>query len=181
MAKEWIDVADTAVKIGLGSLITGIFTYIGIKFSHSSDKNKFMLEHKTKLLEEIANDAEKYFIAWNGVVSKVGGITKLLPHDQEVIQFTKKQLDAIKEKDAYLVEAWSQKESVVSKLRLIKADLVVDKLVECSKHEYNLRDLLIFSKEYPNYTSLVKYRKELKKLKNDFYKELAEFYETIQS
>ena len=76
MPKEWIDVADTAVKIGLGSLITGVFTYLGVKFSHDSEKKKFMLEHKTKLLEHIAEDVEAYFSAWDSYIAKISGIAR---------------------------------------------------------------------------------------------------------
>lgn len=50
MDNEWVNVADNAVKIGLPSLITGFVTIFGMRYSSKSTQNKYMLEHKVKLL-----------------------------------------------------------------------------------------------------------------------------------
>lgn len=63
MNMEWVNVADTAVKIGLGGIISGLFTYIGLKYSHKSQQSKYLFEHKIKLVEQITVDIDEYFTA----------------------------------------------------------------------------------------------------------------------
>ncbi|MFM5339010.1 hypothetical protein ACET97_21035 [Aeromonas enteropelogenes] len=179
MPKEWIDVADTAVKIGLGSLITGAFTYLGVKFSHKSEQSKYLLEHKIKVIEQIASEAEEYFSAWNGVISKIGGITKKMEPNIGGINFSSNQLKWIKERDKVLVESWSFRQSVLSKLRLLKAEGAVEKFKECASLETQLRDMMFFDKEYPNYNQLSEYRNKAKAAQRKFQEELAETYENI--
>ena len=155
MAKEWIDVADTAVKIGLGSLITGVFTYLGVKFSHNSQQAKFLLEHKVQVLEKISSDAEEYFSAWNALISRIAGTTKLIGRDLEHIEFSENQMIAIKERDEILKEAWISRNNVVSRLRLLKSRNAVEKFRTCVKIESELREMMFFKKEYPHYMSIV--------------------------
>ncbi|ADT69334.1 hypothetical protein QMA03_07095 [Pseudoalteromonas sp. APC 3356] len=179
MPKEWIDVADTAVKIGLGSLITGVFTYLGVKFSHKSEQSKYLLEHKVKVIEQIASEAGEYFAAWNGVISKIGGITKKMDFDMENVDLSANQLKWVKERDKALVDSWSARQSVQSKLRLLKAENAVGKFKECISLETQLRDMMFFDKDYPNYNQLTKYRKEARTAQRKFQEELAETYENI--
>ncbi len=171
--------ADTAVKIGLGSLITGVFTYLGVKFSHKSEQSKYLLEHKIKVIEQIASEAEEYFAAWNGVISKIGGITKKMDPNIESVDLTANQLKSIKERDRALVDSWSDRQSVQSKLRLLKAEDAVKKFKECTSLETQLRDIMFFDKEYPNYNQLSEYRNKAKAAQRKFQEELAETYENI--
>ncbi|MEZ9299475.1 hypothetical protein ACMAZD_22365 [Vibrio sp. nBUS_14] len=181
MAKEWVDVVDTAVKIGFGSLITGCFTYLGIKFAHKSDKKKFMLEHKVKLIEEISEQADAYFIAWISVVSKIAGITKTLQYDIEMVELTSSQIRSIKAKDNILVEQWSSKESIKSKLRLLNANPAGIAFVDCSNLEGELRDILFFQKKYPNYNEICAYKERVSSAQRKFHKAIAKTYEDLSA
>jgi hypothetical protein len=179
MPKEWAEVADTAVKIGFTSIITGFFTYLGVKSSQKSEKNKFMLEHKVKILEQIANDIEIYFSAWISLLNIVSGITKKMPHEQSPISFTSKQISLIKEYDDELVLAWVNRDSAVSKLRLLKADKALKGLAICSSLEYELRNMLMFNRNYYNYSEISEYRTKVNNAKKSFHKSLADFYEQV--
>lgn len=54
----YLEIIDTAIKIGLGALITGICTYWNQK-SHSNHlKEKENYEYNRKLLEQVSNDIE---------------------------------------------------------------------------------------------------------------------------
>ncbi|CAK2046431.1 conserved hypothetical protein [Vibrio crassostreae] len=181
MAKEWIEVVDTAVKIGLGSVITGFFTYLGLKFSHKSDQKKFMLEHKVKVIEEISEQADAYFIAWVGVITKVSGLTKSMPHDIETVEFTPNQIKIIRERDTVLVQAWSSKESIKSKLRLLNANSVGKAFANCSNLECEIRELLFFTKKYPNFNEVDEYRMRVNDAQCEFHKALAKAYDDLSS
>lgn len=47
-----LDVLDTAIKIGLGSLITAISGYFILKMTHSHEDKKELKNHYYKLQEE---------------------------------------------------------------------------------------------------------------------------------
>lgn len=182
MPKEWIDVADTAVKIGLGALITGVFTYLGVKTSHNSEKQKFMLEHKTKLLEQISDDVETYFRSFDSYISKVAGITKHQKNnDKEGNDFSASQKKSINERDQALVEGWAYQKSAISRLRLVKANAAVKALGKFNSLEKELRDRIVFDKEVPTYDEVIDLRKRVGDQKKEVHKALADFYDGIQT
>ena len=55
---NWVDVTDTAVKIGLGALIAGIFAVISVIVSHRHQLSLSREERLRKALEEISKDLE---------------------------------------------------------------------------------------------------------------------------
>ncbi|MGR5364237.1 hypothetical protein ACPV54_25510 [Vibrio mediterranei] len=180
MAKEWLDVADTAVKIGLGALITGIFTYLGIRSSQNSERTKFMMEHKVKLLEQISEDIETYFLALDSYVSRVAGITKIKKQsNKEGQDFSSTQKAALEEKNQELVAGWSNYKSAISKLRLIKAKKVVKEFSPISGLEKEIRDKIVFEKLVPKYDDVVDVRKRITVQKRRVHDALAELYSDL--
>lgn len=179
MSKEWVDIVDTAVKIGLGSLITGIFTYIGIKFSHKSERIKFMLEHKTKLLEQVAKDVDKYFNSWLIYNNTLGGITSLRKQKGiEGEQLTEKHMSAIKNCDNDLTESLLKRESAISMLRLMKATEALEKTRSLAT---DIRDSIVFENKIPKIDELGEYFNDVRDIKKEVYKALADFYATFQN
>ncbi len=61
MATEVIDVIDSAVKIGLGALISGLSTYWVTRANGKTIELKESKAVKRKLIEEISENADKYF------------------------------------------------------------------------------------------------------------------------
>lgn len=59
--KDWYNLADTALKIGLGALIAGFFTYINNKSNHSQENKKLKFELKKNILIEINELSSRYF------------------------------------------------------------------------------------------------------------------------
>ncbi len=53
-----LDIVDTAVKIGLGALISGITTYWVTRRSHNHDINKMAIEDRKSLVREIGSILE---------------------------------------------------------------------------------------------------------------------------
>lgn len=53
MEKEVFDIIDTAVKIGLGALISGVSTYYLTLTKNNHDKEKYMQDRISQLLEDI--------------------------------------------------------------------------------------------------------------------------------
>ncbi len=55
---NWIDVADTAIKIGLGALIAGVFSLIASKVRHNQETIVSREEHLRRVLEDVSKDLE---------------------------------------------------------------------------------------------------------------------------
>lgn len=179
MAKEWIDVLDTAVKIGLGALISGSFAYFGNRFSHKAQQKKFMHEHKIKVIEEISQQLDVYFSAASGYVNLYAGMVKKLEPDTEEVTLEKNQIRALKNKDGLLVESWVEKNAAKSRLRLLKATEVSGALSDFSAIEYDFRENIVFNRNYPNYNEIGVYRARFLKAKNNVLGALAEEYEKM--
>ncbi|MEI7850831.1 MAG: hypothetical protein WCH86_03280 [Kiritimatiellales bacterium] len=182
MSKEWVDIADTAIKIGLGSLITGAFACIGISISGRFAKDKFMLEHKTKLVEQVAENIEEYFSAWNAYIAKIAGITKHRKNNgTEEEELSEAQKDAIYERDQTLVKSWPKRDVAISRLRLMKAKASTDALLDTMPLECELRNKIVFEKKVPFHNDVLAYRKKVNAIQETVHGNLADFYETFSS
>lgn len=60
MSATVLDIIDTAVKIGLGALISGVATYSVTKLNHEKDVEKSKQNRQRELLEEISSQAENF-------------------------------------------------------------------------------------------------------------------------
>jgi hypothetical protein len=59
MPIAWIDVVDTAVKIGLGAAISGVTAFFIAKQSHDKSVEKEYLQKKVSVLEDVTSDIEE--------------------------------------------------------------------------------------------------------------------------
>jgi hypothetical protein len=55
----WIEIADTAVKIGLGAVVTGVATLINNKLSHTKSAEKDNLQRSVAVLESVTLSIEE--------------------------------------------------------------------------------------------------------------------------
>ncbi|MFW1433713.1 hypothetical protein ACEV94_22605 [Vibrio parahaemolyticus] len=58
MAISYLEIIDTAVKIGLGALISGVTTWKVTKLQHKNDNEKLRRTHKLESLESVAEQVE---------------------------------------------------------------------------------------------------------------------------
>jgi hypothetical protein len=58
-----IDLADTAIKIGLGALISGLAGYFVAKLSLQKETKRLRTERRSQLLEVVANDVKQFTAA----------------------------------------------------------------------------------------------------------------------
>jgi len=58
--KDILDIVDTAVKIELGALISGVTTYYVTTLNHNNDSKKEILKRKSEMLESIAGEVETF-------------------------------------------------------------------------------------------------------------------------
>lgn len=76
-ALTWIQVIDSAIKIGLGALISGAATYWATKTSHSRDLEKHSILRIKELIEKISQEFEIFWDAYrNYYMVSLGNIAK---------------------------------------------------------------------------------------------------------
>ena len=56
----WIEVVDSAVKIGLGALITGIIAFVLSTTQHNNNLKKAKVEREFEMLKEVAEKVETF-------------------------------------------------------------------------------------------------------------------------
>lgn len=70
MSVNWIDVADTTVKIGLGSLITTVSSYFVLSKTHSHDDKKEARKIFYKQQNERKAKFSEFLAQYQGIVQK---------------------------------------------------------------------------------------------------------------
>jgi hypothetical protein len=60
MPTTGLDIIDTAVKIGLGSIITAIASFLVTKKNHANEKQKARIHRERELLEKVAEEFEAF-------------------------------------------------------------------------------------------------------------------------
>lgn len=177
MEKGLFDLADTALKIGLGTLISGTFAFLGARYTHRNEMKKYLIEHKIRLIEETYLNADKYFNAWLSVTTKIAGITKHMKHDIKDVKFTEEQLEELHKRDQALVKSWVEKRAVRRTLRMLKARHAEKAFDKCMKLENEIRGKVMFDHDYPNFIFIDSYRKKAMKAQEDFHDKLADLYD----
>jgi hypothetical protein len=117
MATEWIDIVDTAVKIGLGALISGVATYIVSNLSHKKEIEKNLATKRINIVEEIAELAEEYFWFFTELNNLVAGLAKGADNAGE--KLTAKQWAYIEPINRGVNEAISNRNKALSKIKLL--------------------------------------------------------------
>ncbi len=85
MTTEILDIVDTAVKIGLGALISGVTTYVVTTKNHKHDMKKITFAEKVNLLQDAVSNleacAEKIQHAYDDYRSYLNGDNKQVIED----------------------------------------------------------------------------------------------------
>jgi len=83
MATEWIDIADTVVKIGLGALISGVATYYITQLKIKDESNKDSKVLYKDLILEVVKNADEYFHFLNAYYSRLHGTFSSMRRQEE--------------------------------------------------------------------------------------------------
>lgn len=186
MDKEWVDVVDTAVKIGFGSLITGVFAYLGIRQSSRSEKEKYILSHRINLIETIAGNIEAHIHAVDMFWALASGIARnQRDAGSQDRTLSSDRISRLRERNKVMTGSWESREFAIARLRVMGASAVVDSLYDFKTVEKKFRDKIMFGciqrgEDLPTYDDLNIVRKDLNSAKREVYDSLSEFYSDIQ-
>jgi hypothetical protein len=136
----WIEIVDTAVKIGLGAAVTGVATLLNNKLSHAKSAEKDNLQRNVAVLESVTLSIEEMTHAllkhWSFVVD-------LARNNEKGVEASEKRLKHISELRSEVYHLF--KGLTNSEGRLL--------LVGCVAQQKKLRDYGNVIAEYNRYTS----------------------------
>jgi hypothetical protein len=180
MPTDLLSIIDTAVKIGLGALITGVSAYAVNAKNHRNEKEKYLLDRKVQTIEVCAEKIDQFFDAWLGILSKLGAITRRMEDSGKPLTgISKAAFKQIKERDAISVVAWPARNYAISRFRILGAETVVNELAKSSEPYKLLRERIIFENDIPSFDEHVELKKELDEIKKNVHDAIAKFYRQI--
>ena len=175
MPKDIIEVIDTAVKIGLGALISGVTTYIVTNKSHRNTKEKLLIEKKVNILEYSVESIEPYFNAISYYLSRIDGAIRIKP-DNAGVPLDNQLTSIFQKADDDLTEARIVRNIAISRLKLIGANDITNTLNDIRDIENDIRQIIIFDKMCPTIDQLNEFGYRFSNERNKFYESLeAEF------
>ena len=127
------EVADTAVKIGLGSAITAIATIIAVWISRSTELKKERRRRRQDALERISEDFESAHSATCLVIAAFVDLTRQLPENSPKGDFSRVQLEEFERRLSAFTEAkgkLSRVEGWSHMIRIQQAIREVEKYME---------------------------------------------------
>ncbi|HEY2396417.1 MAG TPA: hypothetical protein VGH81_10635 [Rudaea sp.] len=172
---EWIDVVDSAIKIGLGAAITGVATSLAAKRSHDREIDKARLTRKLDTIEQIAVNANKSFDCWRIVLMAMGPIYSIGNPTDPPTAMPEKWLQ-LENVDRQYLDNRTLISEVAAKLRLLRLKQA-RKTFNVVFNRYSVfRDQAIGRRQLPNKAEFEKLQDDLMKGSGVFFEELSESY-----
>lgn len=178
MPKEILDVIDTAVKIGLGALISGISTYRITKNNHIHENKKNAKDKKIDILECASEEIEPYLTSFHAIIAKCN---IFITHENIVGSIEPdSQVNAVlNEMDIDLMNKREVLYKAKSKLKLIGLNEVIEKLESLGAVEDRFRKEVKFNKILPTEEEIHNYYDEYCENKNNYEISLQKAFNNI--
>jgi hypothetical protein len=170
---EAIDVIDTAVKVGLGAMISGVSTYWVTKLNHASDREKDKSKRTHETLISITEKIERYLDCMTRCIARVDGIIK---HGIPAGTIPDDILNEYRKVDSELVEARKERSSAYSRLRLIGEMEAANCVRELTKFESKFRNPILFDHQLPSQEELIALSVEFTAIREKAFKALNTAY-----
>lgn len=116
MPKDILDIVDTAVKIGLGALISGVTTYYLTTLNHNKDSEKEAIRRKREMLEGVAEEIETFS---NAVMEYWAYLVEFTRYKESPGEIPKGLKDKVEEAGSRLFKDYARLTNAESKLLLL--------------------------------------------------------------
>ena len=173
MTIEALEILDSAVKIGLGALISGVATYSVTLRNQKYELHKVFLDRRLNTIEVATDSVDTHFIAFSRFIAAISGAQQLNPEEKELSENSYK---FIRRHDDELCDSRAHWISSISKLRLLALDNSVAILNELSNIENDIRNKVVFEKLMPTLDELEHWSNTFVDIKKRFYKEVSNAY-----
>lgn len=181
MSTEILDVVDTAVKIGLGALISGISTYWVTSSNHKNEARKESDIRSHNVIAAAAGHADEFIRGLTGLIAAIDGVRRSYPNQKHLNLENpndKRAWDFIFASDEEFCKARANSIFASSKLHLVglsETALLLDKL---DKLSYDIREMVMFQKHLPDDATVDIWRAAIKEHRTEFFRQLSKYYNT---
>lgn len=168
---EAIEVIDTAVKVGLGALISGLTTYAVSARNHKSEKSKEAAKKRVDILTFSLEKLDTYFHCFSDCLSAIGGQHMLGFRSGEMSASFRSFFGTLDEK---LILSRADRSIAASRLHLLgltEANDIINNLMDI---ESDFRDVTFFE-------SRIISLEELESISNRFRIEKNKTYDLLSS
>lgn len=177
MPKEWIDVVDTAVKIGLGALISGMAGHLTYKKRHEHEKGTEARKVKREMLLLAVEKSDEYFQYLSEYFQKLDGLIGSREKHPDMDEFWEHAKDWLYESEQKLIQARECAYIAKSRLQLLGFSEGIESLDKMRSLESELRKFYLAlpeSEELPTREYLVVWAEKYRDGKNTFQQQVSE-------
>ena len=172
----WIDIIDSATKIGLGALIAGTVSLFTLRMNHRNEREKEFRAHRIKTIEIVAAYVDEFFNAHLRLISKIAWYVDLLGGN--TVPVTENMEEAIRKPDQDLLTASDGLRIAASRLRLLGASDCVESLKLAAKLVMDFRNGCALGRSLPPAVLVESHRQQVDQYKDQAYTALRRIYET---
>jgi hypothetical protein len=169
---EALEIADTAIKIGLGALISTGGTWLLAKVNHKSEKDKRRFERRLTKMEQAADEFDTYYDALARLVARLEGVRRT----DGTGQLTASARDFAKEMDANLVAKRASLTKVICTLELLNMTATSKMAAEIQDIEFQTRNVAFFDRRVPEHGEIEAWKRKMSEIRQRFYSSLSGHY-----
>lgn len=177
MATTWIEVADTAVKIGLGALVTGASAYLLAGRSHAHVLTRDLAAKRIGILESACADAEEYFSYCTRLYNMIGPLA--LQNDNEVRDQTDLEKEVVLRAHGDLRAALDSRNKARAKISLLGAIDALEHMTNVNETLSKYRKIVAIEGKMITFKQHNDLVKEFKIHKQSFYSAAATFMKAV--
>ena len=177
--KDWYDLADTIVKIGLGAFIAGGFTYITNKSNHKHEFSKEKFNRKITMLTEATGLAEQYFkstfILMDNYYSLSGKKIKTSDELNDIL------LDKYLDVDKSYIDNARNVQYALAQFNILGLEELNILIQNYDKDIIETRNNFIQkTKDLPAQSDIINLMKKTEEHKKIYYKKIKEYFENLK-
>lgn len=173
MDLSMLNIVDTAVKIGLGAVISGVSAYWIARLQHNNEIAKIKIKRYRELIEEVSTQVEEFSSAtltyWAYMIERVRCVSrkKDFPEDLPV---------RIKKSESELFEKFGKLASAEGKLILFGSIKAQELLREYGDYVREFRRVAWHGNSSLKEEDVEKYRVEIMSRRKTLYEEIRSMY-----
>ena len=169
---ELLEVVDSAIKIGLGALISGVATFIAAKTNKQAVLSKEIAMKKIAMLDDAAELVEPYFRFNNQLVFKTLELT--IEHSNGGKELNELQMAALKEVLVDQAQVANSRNRARSKIQLLQLKEAEEALRAYTSSVIEHRTLIQGKKIAPTTEQSFEIQTKLHEQEDRFYRALSE-------
>ena len=179
MATEWISGVDTAVKIGLGAILTSISAYTISSLNHKKEIQKGIINKKVKMIEDLSEHIEKYFYYTTKFYNVMKGMQlssgcsgqPLSPEQRKRAQNVEHEFKDVLE----------YRNKAASRIKILSISPAENALKEYHACISDFREQVLLHGLMPTEEYLSDFNSKRQLYQNNFYKAIGDYLDSIQS